>query len=103
MKTNIFRKSLLLVGLAIFLSCNKDTSTEVIQPDFINTSLSGTFIDAGEEFDLFIPDNEEGVTYTWTIPDLLEIIKGQGTNKITVMPTINQGVIPLKSIGVTAE
>src|SRR5690606_3406141 len=74
------------------------------QPDFIKTSLSANLtIESGQEFELFIPDSEEGVLYIWTIPDMLGVLEGQGTNRIKVMSTVYQGVIPEKSIGVVAK
>ena len=90
--------------LLISLSCEKDEVTDVLQPDFIQTSLpSSMSIDGGLEFDLFVPDDEPGVTYDWTLPDLLIIKAGEGTSRITVVGHEEGGNIPVKGIGVTAE
>ena len=88
----------------VFFSCKEEENTEIIQPDFIKTSLSTNLTtESGQEFELFIPDKEEGVLYIWTVPDMLGVLDGQGTNRIRVMSTIDEGVIPAKSIGVVAK
>ncbi|TYR35103.1 hypothetical protein FXV77_14245 [Sphingobacterium phlebotomi] len=95
------------MGLTVFfviLSCKKDKETDVMQPDFIQTSLPASMsIDGGIEFDLYIPDNEEGVRYDWVLPDLLTLTAGEGTNRITVVGGEEGGVVQEKSIGVTAD
>lgn len=93
-----------LAMIIVVLSCRKDNETEILQPDFIMTSLPESLsIDAGEEFDLFVPGDQENVLYIWTIPDMLGVISGQGTSRITVRSTVENGLIPVKSIGVTAQ
>lgn len=90
--------------LLVFSSCQKEEKTAVTQPDFIQVSLPISLaIDGGQEFELYIPDKEEGVTYHWTLPESLTLIAGQGTNRITVVGDIVGGTVPVKSIGVTAE
>src|SRR5690606_27797617 len=104
MNTQKVKTILIMVLVSLFISCKDDDSIELQQPDFIGTSLSaGLTIESGQEFELFIPDNEDGVVYIWTIPDMLGMLDGQGTNKIRVMPTVDAGVIPEKSIGVVAK
>ncbi|MBL1411197.1 FISUMP domain-containing protein [Sphingobacterium faecale] len=104
MKTQLIHIILVTVWMAALSSCKKDTKSAVQQPDFISTSLSGSLsVDAGEEFELFVPDNEEGVKYSWSIPDMLDLRSGQGTNRIKVISNIDKGIVPVKSIGVTAE
>lgn len=101
---NIFVGWVGLILLLICLACSKDKEEAVLQPDFIQTSLSVALsIDGGQEFELYIPDDEPGVTYHWTLPDMLTLIDGQGTNRILVMGDVEGGMIPVKSIGVTAE
>lgn len=104
MNTQKLKSVLITAMIALFVSCKSDDTTDLQQPDFIGTSLPANLtVESGQEFELFIPDAEEGVSYIWTIPDMLGILDGQGTNKITVMPTIDAGVIPIKSIGVVAK
>jgi len=96
-----------LIGLSLLfvgLSCSKKREEAVLQPDFIQTSLSVSLaIDGGQEFELYIPDEDADVTYHWTLPDMLTMLDGQGTNRIRVMGDVEGGLIPVKSIGVTAE
>lgn len=96
-----------LIGLSLLfvgLSCSKNREEAVLQPDFIQTSLSVSLaIDGGQEFELYIPDEDPDVTYHWTLPDMLTMLDGQGTNRIRVMGDVEGGLIPVKSIGVTAE
>lgn len=100
----IFLEIMGITALLISLSCEKDKVTDVLQPDFIQTSLPNSMsIDGGVEFDLFVPDDEPGVTYDWTLPDILILKAGEGTNRITVVGDEEGGSVPVKSIGVTAE
>src|SRR5690606_6428978 len=93
-----------LILLLICLACSKDKEEAVLQPDFIQTSLSVALsIDGGQEFELYIPDDEPGVTYHWTLPDMLTLIDGQGTNHIIVMWYVEVGITPVYSIYVTVE
>ncbi len=94
----------MIVLVTLFASCKDDKVLDVQQPDFIKTSLSANLtIESGQEFELSIPDNEEGALYIWTVPDMLGVLDGQGTNRIRVIPTIDEGVIPEKSIGVVTK
>ncbi|NGF57307.1 hypothetical protein G5B00_12380 [Parapedobacter sp. SGR-10] len=104
MNTKKVKNILIIALVSLFASCKDDNTLNIQQPDFIATSLSANLaIESGQEFELFVPDNEEGVVYIWTIPDMLGMLEGQGTNRIKVIPTIEGGVIPQKSIGVVAK
>src|SRR5690606_41621750 len=98
MNTKKVKNILIIALVSLFASCKDDNTLNIQQPDFIATSLSANLaIESGQEFELFVPDNEEGVVYIWTIPDMLGMLEGLGTNRINVIPTIYVGVIPLKS------
>src|SRR5690606_9850754 len=100
MKQKIFICLFFLAFSSMFLSCQKD-KIEVEQPDFITTTLpiTGT-VEGGSIFELSVPPDETVETYEWTVPPLRAIIEGQGTYKITVKATIEEGVIPENSITV---
>ncbi|WP_158499848.1 FISUMP domain-containing protein [Sphingobacterium paucimobilis] len=100
----IFCHSLvLLLSFSFLLSCSKDGEDTIPQPDFIKTSLPISLaIDGGQEFDFYIADEDTGITYQWELPNMLTLIAGQGTSRITVKGVVEGGVIPVKSLGVTA-
>src|SRR5690606_14609907 len=101
---NIFVGWVGLILLLICLACSKDKEEAVLQPDFIQTSLSVALsIDGGQEFELYIPDDEPGVTYHWTLQDMLTVIDGQGTKRSIDKEDVEGRMNPVKSMGVTAE
>lgn len=95
----------LLLLLVLQTSCKKEGGAETPgQPDFIKTSLSSTLsLEGGNTFDLYVAKEENVESYEWTVPDLLEIIEGQGTFKITVRASGQGGTIQEKAIKVVAR
>lgn len=105
MKNKLLKITMMITGIGILLfsSCKNEDNLKLKQPEFIQTTLVSFAIDAGQEFELFTPDNYEGLTYHWTLPDQLTLISGQGTNRIKVISDEPGVTIPVKNIGVTAE
>ncbi|WP_164126531.1 FISUMP domain-containing protein [Sphingobacterium luzhongxinii] len=101
---NIFLHGLIVLFIVSLLwSCKKESEDSIAQPDFIKTSLPVSLaIDGGQEFEFYIANATEGVVYQWELPDMLTLISGQGTNRITVQGSVEGGLIPVKSLGVTA-
>lgn len=99
MVKNIF---LYLMLLTLFMgACQRADDPQPWQPDFIRTNLPATLsIEGGVEFELYIADAEPGAAYVWTVPQALEIVDGQQTNRIVVRGSRQGGLIPAKSIGV---
>lgn len=88
----------------MMLSCQSKDEAQPWQPDFIKTNLPTTLsIDGGQEFELFIAEEEAGARYQWTLPTSLELVEGQNTNRIRVKGPVEGGIIPIKSIGVQAD
>lgn len=103
MKKIFFQGLVALFSVFLLWSCNKDSEGSISQPDFIKTSLPVSLaIDGGQEFEFYIADEVEGVSYQWELPDMLTLLSGQGTNRIMVKGDVKGGVIPVKSLGVTA-
>src|SRR5690606_35686996 len=102
MVKNIF---LYLVLLTLFMgACQRADDPQPWQPDFIRTNLPATLsIEGGVEVELYIADAEPGAAYVWTVPQALEIVDGQQTNRIVVRGSRQGGLIPAKSIGVQGE
>jgi len=95
---------LAVVSVLIYTACNKDEQESLEQPDFIRTTLSATLtVEGGEAFDLSVPQDASIEAYEWTVPDLLTIVEGQGSYKITVKAAEDGGIIPERSISVIGK
>lgn len=92
-----------MTGLILFQSCREDDDKVPNQPGFIVKTPENLTIEAGETFELNVPEQEGVIEYTWTVPESLEIVEGQGSEKITVKAWNQGGSINEKSISVVAR
>lgn len=77
---------LMLLAVSGMMQGCSDDGARPEQPDFISVSLKKPMIvDPGDVFEMSVPNVGSAEEYEWTVPeDMLDIIKGQGTNVITV-------------------
>lgn len=92
----------LAVATGAIISCSEDGSAPD-QPDFILTTLPDNLsIVVGEEFKFSVPDEGNVDSWEWTVPALLHILSGQGTNNVTVV-ALEEGTVRGGSIYVVAK
>ncbi len=91
--------------LCIFMavtSCDGNETTVPSQPDFIVVGLTDPYtIEIGEAFQISIPEDGSVETYEWTLPEILSIMDGAGTARLTLV-AMGEGTIPAGTISVAA-
>lgn len=102
MKRLIKYAILMLAGASVFAACSSDDVEVPLQPDFIVVGLEAPFtIQMGELFEISVPEQQGAVSYLWRLPEMLNVIEGENTQRLLVAGLI-EGVIPEGVITVTA-
>lgn len=69
------------------------------QPDYIQISVKGSLtVDKDEIFTFNAEENESVASYSWSVPQTLEIVSGQGTREIQVRARTGSVLIPPGSV-----
>lgn len=82
--------------------CSKQETEGPSYPSFIELSVSAPYtIEAGTKFEISVAEQDDAAGFEWALPSNLEILEGDGTNRILVK-CVEEGEIPAGTIGVTA-
>lgn len=72
------------------------------RPAYVQTSIAGSLtVDAGEEFAVYVPDDDQIASYTWSVPANMAIVDGGNTSRVIVKATEKSVNIPKDAISVT--
>ena len=70
-----------------------------VEPAFVKTSIVGSLtVDMGETFDFYVTDDNQIVSYEWTVPENMEIVAGANTSRISVKATQKSVNIPKNAV-----
>ena len=79
----------------------KDISVQGLpeEPSFVKTSIVGSMtVEADETFDIYVTEDNQIISYEWTVPENMEIVSGANTARITLKAIQKSVNIPKNSI-----